>query len=195
MDNKLKQAYARMYSTWTSEDHARAADLSKDPEYIKYHREQAKAKSTQKESRMNTPLINATLRYLDEQMLDEAKKSPWTVKKHQGDDEYSYALFKDGKPAMTGLGKREAKYHLEKAKAGHYDRKLDEEVEALDEMANVKGPGAAHKAKITKNQISKLPKLTTGKHADDEKPTWSDRKAGLKILAKDVLKAFRKLAQ
>lgn len=75
---------------------------------------------------MNTPLINATLRYLDEQMLDEAKKSPWTVKKHQGDDEYSYALFKDGKPAMTGLGKREAKYHLEKAKAGHYDRKLDD---------------------------------------------------------------------
>lgn len=79
MDDKLKQAYARMYSTWTPEDHARAADLSKDPEYIKYHREQAKVKAetpVQKESSMNTPLINATLRYLDEQMLDEAKNVP-----------------------------------------------------------------------------------------------------------------------
>ena len=65
---------------------------------------------------------------------EEAKKSPWTVGRHGGDDEYSYALFKDGKPAMTGLGKREAKYHLERAKAGHYDRKLDEDVEQINEI-------------------------------------------------------------
>jgi hypothetical protein len=134
--NKLEQIYARMYSGWTSEDHALAARRSKDPEYINYHNKQAKVKSetpVQKEETMSTPLINATLRYLDEQALDEAKKSPWEVKKHEGDDEYSYALFKNGKPAMTGLGKREAKYHLERANAGHYDRKLDEEVEQLDE--------------------------------------------------------------
>lgn len=33
------------------------------------------------------------------------------TKKYLGDDEYSWAVFKNGKSVITGLSKREAQYH------------------------------------------------------------------------------------
>lgn len=33
-----------------------------------------------------------------------------TIKKHAGDDIYSWAVFLDGRPVLTGLSRREATY-------------------------------------------------------------------------------------
>lgn len=33
----------------------------------------------------------------------------WTYKKYMGDDLYSWAVFKDGRPFCTGMGRSEAK--------------------------------------------------------------------------------------
>ena len=38
----------------------------------------------------------------------------WTYKKYMGDDLYSYAVFKDGRPVMTGMGRNEAKLTKER---------------------------------------------------------------------------------
>ena len=34
-----------------------------------------------------------------------------TARKHGGDDAYSWAVFLDGRPVVTGLSKREVPYH------------------------------------------------------------------------------------
>ena len=34
-----------------------------------------------------------------------------TMRKHMGDDAYSWAVFKDGRPVITGLSRTEAVYH------------------------------------------------------------------------------------
>ena len=39
-----------------------------------------------------------------------------TIKKYMGDDQYSWAVFKDGKPIMTGLNRRSAQYYRDKEK-------------------------------------------------------------------------------
>jgi len=33
-----------------------------------------------------------------------------TIRKYEGDDRYSWALFVDGRPAMTGMGHAQAQY-------------------------------------------------------------------------------------
>jgi hypothetical protein len=40
-----------------------------------------------------------------------------TARKHGGNDDYSWAVFVDGHPAVTGLSKREVPYHKERAAA------------------------------------------------------------------------------
>lgn len=44
------------------------------------------------------------------------KKSKFNMKKYMGDDKYSWAIFKDGFPYLTGLSKPEASYYLKKHK-------------------------------------------------------------------------------
>ena len=39
-----------------------------------------------------------------------------TSKKYMGDDKYSWAIFIDGKPFVTGLMKREINYYIKQAK-------------------------------------------------------------------------------
>jgi len=34
-----------------------------------------------------------------------------TVRKYMGDDAYSWAVFANGRPVVTGLSRREASYH------------------------------------------------------------------------------------
>ena len=34
----------------------------------------------------------------------------YTIKKYGGDDQYSWAVFKDGRPIMTGLSRRDAQW-------------------------------------------------------------------------------------
>jgi hypothetical protein len=34
-----------------------------------------------------------------------------TIRKYMGDDAYSWAVFADGRPVVTGLSRREASYH------------------------------------------------------------------------------------
>jgi hypothetical protein len=38
----------------------------------------------------------------------------WTYKKYMGDDVYSWAVFRDGRPVMTGMGRTEAKLTKER---------------------------------------------------------------------------------
>jgi len=38
-------------------------------------------------------------------------KSRITIRKYMGDDIYSWAVFKDGKPILTGLDRRSAQYY------------------------------------------------------------------------------------
>lgn len=45
-----------------------------------------------------------------------ATKSRHTIRKYGGNDAYSWALFCDGRPILTGLSKTEASYYLRKAK-------------------------------------------------------------------------------
>lgn len=39
-------------------------------------------------------------------------KSRFKISKYEGDDAYSWALFQDNKPIMTGLNRRMADYYL-----------------------------------------------------------------------------------
>jgi hypothetical protein len=39
------------------------------------------------------------------------KKRKVTIKKYEGDDMYSWAMFLDGMPVMTGLGRSEAQHY------------------------------------------------------------------------------------
>jgi len=41
-------------------------------------------------------------------------KSRYTMKKYMGDDQYSYAIFKDEKPYVTGESRKQASYLLKK---------------------------------------------------------------------------------
>lgn len=34
----------------------------------------------------------------------------WKIKKYEGDDLYSWALFRDGVPVITGMGRMEARH-------------------------------------------------------------------------------------
>ena len=40
-----------------------------------------------------------------------ATKKRVTAKKHMGDDRYSWAVFLDGRPVITGLAKTQVKYY------------------------------------------------------------------------------------
>ena len=40
-----------------------------------------------------------------------ARKRKITTAKYMGDDAYSWAVFVDGRPAVTGLSRSEAAYH------------------------------------------------------------------------------------
>lgn len=39
-----------------------------------------------------------------------------TARKYLGDDRYSWAIFVDGRPAVTGLSRREVPYHKQRIK-------------------------------------------------------------------------------
>lgn len=41
-------------------------------------------------------------------------KDKFTMKKFEGDDLYSWAIFKNGSPKLTGLSRREASYYRKK---------------------------------------------------------------------------------
>lgn len=51
------------------------------------------------------------------------KKNRVTARKYMGDDRYSWAVFLDNVPVMTGLGKSQVKYYKEfvKKQAGIVD--------------------------------------------------------------------------
>jgi len=40
-----------------------------------------------------------------------AKRVRVTIRKYMGDDAYSWAVFKDGRPTYTGCSRREAAYY------------------------------------------------------------------------------------
>lgn len=42
--------------------------------------------------------------------MTTTRKPKVTIRKYGGDDLYSWAVFVDGRPVMTGLGRREAQY-------------------------------------------------------------------------------------
>jgi len=42
-----------------------------------------------------------------------------TARKYNGDDEYSWAVFRDGKPVFTGLARGQVKYYKTKAAEGY----------------------------------------------------------------------------
>lgn len=39
-----------------------------------------------------------------------------TMRKYMGDDQYSWAVFRDGKVVVAGLSRKEAAYHLRRVK-------------------------------------------------------------------------------
>lgn len=43
----------------------------------------------------------------------------YTIKKYMGDDIYSWAVFKNGIPILTGLSRSEAQYHRDQLKKGN----------------------------------------------------------------------------
>ena len=51
------------------------------------------------------------------------KKSEYTVKRYEGDDIYSWAVFKNNKPILTGQSRREASYYLKKFREDEKQRK------------------------------------------------------------------------
>ncbi len=53
------------------------------------------------------------------------EKPKITIKKYMGDDQYSWAVFRDGKPIMTGLNRRSAQFYrdIEKKKKHQPTRK------------------------------------------------------------------------
>ena len=46
-----------------------------------------------------------------------------TIKKHMGDDIYSWAVFRNGKPILTGLDRRSAQHYRDIEKKKHTTRK------------------------------------------------------------------------
>lgn len=46
-----------------------------------------------------------------------SKRSRYRIAKYMGDDAYSWALFEDGRPIMTGMDRREASWRLKQARA------------------------------------------------------------------------------
>jgi len=50
-------------------------------------------------------------------------KSRYTMKKYEGDDKYSWAVFKDGKPILTGESRHLASYYLKMFRKEEKQRK------------------------------------------------------------------------
>lgn len=49
------------------------------------------------------------------------RKPKITARKYGGDDEYSWAVFVDARPAFTGLSRREVAYYKKVAEQGYKD--------------------------------------------------------------------------
>jgi len=54
-------------------------------------------------------------------MATTARKPKITVKKHGGDDEYSWAVLRDGRPVFTGLSRAQARHYRKEAEKGYSD--------------------------------------------------------------------------
>jgi len=48
--------------------------------------------------------------------LEDSPAPKFTIKKYEGDDAYSWAVFKDGVPVVTGCSRTEASYHRNRLK-------------------------------------------------------------------------------
>jgi hypothetical protein len=46
-----------------------------------------------------------------------------TARKFEGDDQYSWTIFLDGRPVMTGLSKREVPYCKKEVEKIHFNKK------------------------------------------------------------------------
>jgi hypothetical protein len=46
-----------------------------------------------------------------------------TIGKYNGDDCYSWAVFVNGRPAMTGLGREQARFHRKQLKDKYRDQR------------------------------------------------------------------------
>ena len=68
----------------------------------------------------------------------------WTYKKYMGDDLYSWAVFKDGQPVMTGMGRADAKYTKER-----YEREEKRKREEQDAADNINQTNALCAAAMT----------------------------------------------
>jgi hypothetical protein len=55
------------------------------------------------------------------------KRKYFTIRKYNGDDMYSWAVFRaaGGRPVVTGCGKREAGYHADVLEAEEIKRRLE----------------------------------------------------------------------
>lgn len=52
-------------------------------------------------------------------MASKAKQPKITVRKYDGDDCYSWAVFRDGRPVFTGLSRSQANHYRKAAQEGY----------------------------------------------------------------------------